>query len=299
MQNSWVTTGLRGRGGFYSVFAMLVLTCFPVLAAGTGLHNSSRTFTPPLEMQRADWNDPAEMDRVWQAALIRLPMPGGRILSTTVKELHTLELSGSMKFPTVIYLHGCSGIWAETYRRVDFLAANGYAVIAPPSLARKKYPKSCEPERFQGGLYRATLKIRQFDAGNAIKQAKLLPWVNADRVYLVGLSEGGITAATFRSDAKDTSVRARIVEGWTCHAVWGEYQGIHAPAGEAVLTLLAANDPWFQNPYTKGECTRFVNRRNDGSKSIVYTEGDLSYKHGLLEDKAVQAEVLEFLDVHQ
>ena len=299
MQNGLIIPGLRGMKRFHSILAVLVLACFPVLTAGTGLHNSSRTFTPPAEMQRADWNDPAEMERVWQAALVRLPMPDGEILSTTVGELRTLELDSHRVLPTVVYLHGCSGIWAGTYRRMDFLAANGYAVIAPPSLARKKYPRSCEPEKFVGGLYRGTLKIRQFDAGYAIRQAKLVPWVDADRMYLMGLSEGGITAATFRDDSGDTSVRARIVEGWTCNAGWREYRGIHAPEGEAVLTLLGANDPWFQNPYTKGKCTRFVNRRNDGSKSVVYTEGDLRDRHELLEDKAVQAEVLEFLDAHR
>lgn len=238
------------------------------------------------------------MERVWHAALVRIPRPGGGYVSTTVKELHTQDLGDIGKLPTVIFLHGCSGIWTGTYLRIDFLAANGYAVIAPPSMARKKYPKSCQPENYRGGFYRYTLKMRQFDAGYAIENAKTLPWVDASRVFLMGLSEGAITAATFRSKSGNASVRARIVEAWTCHATWSEYRGIHAPAGEPVLTLLAVNDPWFQNPYTRGECTGYVNRRKDGSKSIVYTQGSLSQKHALLEDEGVQAEVLKFLKVH-
>ena len=297
--NHLICAWLRGLSKSSYILALLALSLTPVIAVSTGLHNSSRTFTPVSEMNRADWNDPVEMERVWQAALVRIPKPGGKYLATTIKELHAHNLRGDGKLPAVIYLHGCSGIWEGTHMRIDFLAANGYAVIAPPSMARKKYPKSCEPEQLQGGLYRGTLRIRQYDAGYAIEKAKSLPWVDADRIFLMGLSEGGITVATFRSNSGDASVRARVIEGWTCQAGWREYRGIKAPEGEPVLTLLGANDPWFQNPYTGGECTGFVKKRNDGSKSVVYTQEDLSHKHGLLEDARVRAEVLNFLHAHQ
>ena len=139
------------------------------------------------------------------------------------------------------------------------------------------------------------MKIRHFDAGYAIEKAKALPWVDANHVFLMGLSEGGITTATFQSNSKGASVRALIVEGWTCQSVWHEYRGINAPEGETVLTLLGANDPWFQNPYNRGECTGFIKKRKDGSKSVVYTDEVLSHRHVLFEDERVQAEVLEFL----
>ena len=278
-----------------SILIFLALFLIPVIGIGSGLHNnSSRTFTPVYEMKPSDWNDPAELERVWQSALVRIPKPDGKFIATTVKELHNHNLEGSEKFSTVIYLHGCYGLWSGTYTRIDFLASNGYAVIAPPSMARKKYSKSCEPAEIQGGFYRDVLKIRHADAGYAIEKAKTLPWVDASRVFLVGLSEGGITTATFHG----SSVRARIVEGWTCQSVWGEYRGINAPEGEPVLTLLGAKDPWFQNPYMGGECTGFLKRRNDGSKSVVYTDDVLSHRHMLFEDERVRAEVLEFLRAH-
>ena len=298
MRNGLISTGLRDLKKPSSILVFLVLSLIPVIAAGSGLGNYSRTFIPVHEMTSKDWNDPAELERVWQAALVRIPKPDGKFIATTVKELHTHNLEGSEKFPAVIYLHGCSGVWNGTYMRIDFLASNGYAVIAPPSMARKKYSKSCDPVQIQGGFYRDVLKIRHFDAGYAIEKAKALPWVDANRVFLVGLSEGGITTATFRSDSKGASVRARVVEGWTCQSVWHEYRGINAPEGEPVLTLLGAKDPWFQNPYNRGECTGFIKKRKDGSKSVVYTDESLSHRHVLLEDERVQAEVLEFLRAH-
>ena len=280
-----------------SALFSLLLFLLAGMASGSGLNASMRTFTPAAEMRSEDWNDPVELERVWQAALVRIPDPKHGYIETTVEELHTLSFAHGKKFPTVVFLHGCSGIGKGTHTRINFLAANGYAVIAPPSMAREKYPQSCDRENLRSGLYRDTLKMRQFDAGYAIEKTKMLAWVDTRRVYLVGLSEGGIAAATFRSEYGKASVRARVVEAWTCHAGWDEYRGINAPADEPVLTLVASEDPWFQTPTTRGECTGFLDPGN-GSKSVVYTEADLRQRHALLEDERVQAEVLEFLAKH-
>ena len=287
----------RHQKASWAVLLYLMLFLCAGVASGSGLNNSTRTFTPAEEMRSEDWNDPAELERVWQAALVRIPNPGHGYIEATVGDLHTLQLDPGEKFPAVVFLHGCGGIGKGTYARINFLAANGYLVVAPPSMARKKYPQSCDREKFRGGLYRDTLKMRQYDAGYAIEKTKTLAWVDPDRVYLVGLSEGGITAATFQSQSGKASLRARVVEAWTCHAAWDEYRGINAPADEPVLTLLASEDPWFQGPTTRGECTGFLHPDN-GSKSVVYTEADLRQRHALLGDERVQAEVLDFLRKH-
>lgn len=265
--------------------------------AGTGLHNSTKAFTPSLEMRPSDWNDPAELERTWRAALVRIPGRGAGYLKTTMNDLIENRSSIQGRWPTVIYMHGCTGIWSGTYTRINLLAKNGYAVIAPASFAREKYPKSCDPENHTGGLYRPTLKMRQNDAGYAIAKAKKLPWVDRTNVFLMGLSEGGITTATFLSKAPGRSLRARIVEGWTCRAGWHEYRGIKAPDSEPVLTLVGLEDPWFQNSYNKGSCTGFLDKSN-GSKSVVYSKGYLRWRHELLEDKSVQRTVIDFLKEH-
>ena len=260
----------------------------------SGLHNSDKVFTDPSDMRQSDWSDPAEMERAWQAALVRIPKSSGGYVSTTIAELDGNGVSPEGVWPTVIYLHGCTGIWSGTKTRINFLARNGYAVVAPASLARLKYPQSCRSDTHQGGLYRPTLKMRQYDAGHAIAKAKTLPWVDNSNVFLMGLSQGGITTATFSSTNREHSLRARIVEGWTCHAGWNEYAGINAPESEPVLTLVGDKDPWFQNHWNKGSCGRFLSDSN-GSRSVVYSEGRLSTRHELLETQEVQQTVLEFL----
>ena len=265
---------------------------------GGGLHNSTKAFTPASEMKRSDWSDPAEMERAWLAARVRIPRPRGGYINTTMKELDSRTGSIAGSWPTIVYLHGCTGLWSGTYTRINFLARNGYAVIAPVSFARRKYPKSCDPGKHQGGFYRSTLLMRQHDAGYAIAKAKDLPWVDGDNVFLMGLSQGGITAATFFSTSPEKSLRARIVEGWTCHAGWAEYSGINAPDSEPVLTLVGSKDPWFQDPWTKGDCTRFIDPSN-GSRSVAYSSGYLSARHELLESGEVQETVLQFLERHR
>jgi len=265
---------------------------------GSGLNNSTKAFTSPSEMKSSDWSDPAELERAWLAARVRIPKPDGGYVRTTMGELNSGSRTIAGVWPTVIYLHGCAGVWSGTYTRIDFLARNGYAVIAPVSFARQKYPRSCSPEQHEGGLYRPTLYMRQHDAGHAIAKARELPWVDGDNVFLMGLSQGGITTATFFSTSPEKSLRGRVVEGWTCHAGWPEYGGINAPDNEPVLTLVGSQDPWFQDRWTKGDCTKFIDPSN-GSRSVVYSSGYLSARHELLESSEVQETVLEFLEQHR
>ena len=273
----------------------VLLLLYSSVLSGNGLNNQTKQFTPNSKMSSADWSSPDELHRTWQAALVRIPR-NQQVFAGQISDLPLEGVSVEKQLPTVIYLHGCSGIWWGTYIRLDFFAENGFAVIAPASFARAKYPKSCDPATKRAGLYRETLKMRQYDALNAIKNAKQLDWVDSRNVFLVGFSQGGITSATLSTNI-DTTVNARVIEGWTCHAGWSEYRGINAPVSEPVLALVADQDPWFQDSWTRGSCGRYMNSEN-GSRSMVYRTGSLMSKHSLLDDSDVQNRVLEFLHTH-
>ena len=284
-------------GPITSIFIAMssLLLLYSNFVSGNGLSNQTKQFTPNSMMSAIDWSSPDELGRTWQASLVRLPH-NHKVFAGQISDLPPEGLSVEKQLPTVIYLHGCSGIWWGTYIRLDFFAENGFAVIAPASFARAKYPKSCDPATKRAGLYRETLKMRQYDALNAIKNAKQLDWVDARNIFLVGFSEGGITSATVSTNI-DTTVNARVIEGWTCHAGWGEYRGSNAPVSEPVLALVADQDPWFQDSWTRGSCGRYMNSEN-GSRSVVYSSGSLKNKHSLLDDADVQNLVLEFLLAH-
>ena len=131
-----------------------------------------------------------------------------------------------------------------------------------------------------------------------LQRPRPFPWVDSSNVFLMGLSQGGITTATFSSSRPEHSLRARIVEGWTCHAGWTEYAGVNAPDSEPVLTLVGAKDPWFQQPWNRGSCGPFLSKTN-GSLSVVYSKGRLSTRHELLEEREVKKTVFDFLKKHR
>ena len=247
-----------------------------------------REGTPNSQMKPEDWADPDELKRTWDGAKVRIP------LDTEITKATMINLSNipeDKKFPTVIYMHGCNGFWPGTDRRVDFLAKLHFAVIAPNSFARKKVPNSCDPIRHRAGMYRPTLIMRQNEAAYAIRMARKLPWVDNNNIFLMGLSQGGITTATFSGEP----VKARVIEGWGCHAGWPEYHGLNAPATEPVLSLVGDKDPWFRNPILQGDCGEFM--LNDRSESVVFKSGAIRYEHELLESPEVKKIVKKFLNL--
>ena len=133
------------------------------------------------------------------------------------------------------------------------------------------------------------------DAENTILRAKELDWTDNSNIFLVGLSEGGITAATYYPKNVDSSVNGRVIEGWTCNAGWEEYKGLNTPYNEPVLSLVAKYDPWFQAEYLKGHCGQFMNS-NPLNKSLIVDDGtQLSKGHGLMHDSEIKKITLEFL----
>lgn len=276
---------------------LLLLFCILVGELyAVGISTTNRTFTSVEDMQATDWYSPDELERAWQHSIVRIPHGEG-ISETLMRDIEAKHFP-EITLPVIIYLHGCTGHIAGSIQRMEWLAKQGFIVIGPDSLARKKYPQSCDPYSLRGGLYRETLIMRQQDALYAVKQTRSLDWVDADNIFIVGHSEGGITAATMTGDSDEYRVNARVIEGWTCHAVgWEEYSGIKAPKSEPVMALVGEKDPWFQSEYTRGDCTSFIDKSN-GSQSIVISDGHLAYKHDLLLDHELQTKVIDFLREH-
>ena len=286
------TTGSLGGNAIKALLSLLLFAISAISFASERTHNGNTEFTAPSQMLISDWTDPKELDRVWQASIVMIPLAIDRHLESTINDIESVTFQNN-KYPTVILLHGCGGVWKGTYRRMEIFANNGFAVITPVSFARKKYPKSCDIVSKTSGLYRGIVNIRKNDAGYAIRKARELPWVDGENIFLVGHSEGAIIAATFND--LESAVNARVVESWTCDASWSEYGGINAPIDEPVLTLLAEHDPWLSKLSNgSGSCERYLDTTN-GSKSVVFKQAGIRERHELLGVEIVQQIVLEFL----
>jgi dienelactone hydrolase len=238
--------------------------------------------------------DDGELERTWQASRVYLPSPESTGFRTAgIGEIEALSAPDIRTArAVVVYAHGCDGLSRITDVTCRFLAQAGYIVIAPDGFARKDKPKSCNPATHQGGLHRAVLGWRQAEIRHALSHVSHISPLDDLPVILMGHSEGAIAVATLDT----VSVTARIVEGWTCHAGWPEYRGLHGDSGQPVLALVGTNDPWFGAAVLKGDCGTFM---DDGgaSRSIVFSEPNyLSGKHWLSADSDVQSEIIDFIE---
>jgi dienelactone hydrolase len=209
-----------------------------------------------------------EIDRTWSGGYIFYPKGArfrwGSIRDTLADAKATLA---GRRYPTIVYMHGCSGVdIASTLTAREFLLKGGFVVVMPNSFARRHKPVSCILAQHKGGLHRSVIFWRQDEARNAIREARRLPFVDPNNVFLVGLSEGAITTAT---TVDNEPVNARIVEGWTCHAGYPEYWGLPAPPSEPVLAMSVEDDPWFKRAFLQGDCGAFM-KYDNGSRSVVW-----------------------------
>ncbi len=239
--------------------------------------------------------DPKELERTWLAAWVFLPevsTEGYRQVTTA--ELPSLLEARETALPAIVFAHSCSGHFYASNVTGAFLAKAGFLVVMPDSFARENKPTSCIPAKHLGGLHRAVLGWRQAEMAYAIARLQQLPEIRKDAIFLMGFSEGGITTATFTGPP----LAGRIVEGWTCHAGWGEYRGLRGPKDEPLLTLVAAQDPWFRLPVLQGDCGAFMADRVQSRSLVVAEPPAMAKAHWLTKDKAIQAEVLAFLKRH-
>jgi dienelactone hydrolase len=205
-------------------------------------------------------NNPSELIRTFEHATIVIPkhinpadpFSSKRVLIDEVKniknELNNIPSDNAL--PLIIYLHGCYGRSPNDFPTFQFLARNGYAVLAPDSYAREYRPISCDPESRRGGLFRGALSFRLAEAKYAYDEAKKMQWVDKKNIFMMGFSEGGIATAKYSHGG----LAGRIIIGWTCNHLWPEYSGISGPQDEPILAVVASKDPWFSSPFVYGYC---------------------------------------------
>ena len=223
------------------------------------------------------FGDKPDLQRTWDAALVALPSVDGlpqrvATLNSTSVQRHLVKLKPGSKLPTVLFLHGCTGL-GET-ALLSSLAAKGYAVIAPDSMARRFRPLQCDPRNLKGGYNLFVYSFREAELIYALQRLSELPWVDPENLFLIGSSEGGVTAALYRGD----EFNARVIAQWTCTGA-PLVRGIAAPEGTPILAIVRSGDPWYDDRHAigqQGDCGRYLMDRL-GSRSILLKgSGELS-----------------------
>ncbi len=215
----------------------------------------------------------SDIARTFDQATILLPRRNGLgplagKLSDKAVRKYLSNLPSSRRYPTILYLHGCAG--QGDLAPLQAFAKAGFAVIAPNSFARRFRPLQCRPSERTGGQNIFVFDFRLVEISYALQRMAALPWVNNERLYLVGTSEGGVAAALYRGE----EFSARIIAQWTCHGA-PFIRGLAAPEGEPVLAIVRSDDPWYQPERTAGQlgdCSAFFKTPNR-SRSLIIDGG--------------------------
>jgi hypothetical protein len=134
--------------------------------------------------------------------------------------------------------------------------------------------------------------FRSAELTYALEQLPGLPWVDLDNLFLIGASEGAVTAALFRGDV----FNARVVTQWTCTGA-PLVAGIAAPRRTPVLAIVREHDPFYASantPGQQGHCGLYMADR-EGSQSLVVRAGVGGDAHDVLGDPRAVSAILDFL----
>ena len=190
---------------------------------------------------------PANLALTWQQAFV--VVPGSPVWKGRLPDMPALD----GKRPVALFMHGSSGLADFTEEFQTWLASIGIASIAPNSFAIADRLKYASPVPV--ALYERIHALRSAELANAIAQARSLPWVDADKIIVIGSSEGSVPVARLGAAP---GVAARVILSWSCEASYFvDGPRTATPKDAAVLTVIASRDPFFSplNPWNAGHAT--------------------------------------------
>ncbi len=241
--------------------------------------------------------DRSDLELTWQRGFLAVPdvISSSKETSFITDQGRLQRLAGSgMKFPVVIYMHGCNGMGDRDRKVMSRIAKQGYLVLAPNSLARRFRPVRCDglnQTSSDGFFY--VFDFRQEEINYAVQElldtrGTWKNWIDPDNLFLMGVSEGGLATAHYRGDM----FKARIITQWTCH---GDtiVRGLSGPDTTPILSVVRKDDPWYRTPGQSGDCGAFFGDKRPGSESVVLADGD---GHDVLRDDQVVQRIIDFLN---
>lgn len=215
----------------------------------------------------------ADIAKTWTHARVYLPNVPSYVRPT--------DVSVAQKLPTVVLLHGCTGLTAGIARWARTLTSAGYGVVSPDSFARSYRWSNCDPKTYLGGAFPAAGTMRQEEIEYALKTLRAAPWADERNLFLMGHSEGGGAVALWQGGG----FKAQIISGSRCQ------RGLLAPPTIPVIVIGFVHDPWHGN-YRRTCAIRFGGRE---SASEVLLPGS---GHDTSQSREAQRAVLDFLRAH-
>jgi dienelactone hydrolase len=167
--------------------------------------------------------------------------PGPRITGTLRKP------DGAGPFPAVVLMHGCGGVQPGNEVWANDLQTWGYVTLLVDSFGPRGLTEICTNFR------RLSVLDRTLDAYGALHYLRTLPFVEHQRIALMGWSHGGmvvLASITEHRRPQEGGFRAGVALYPYCNP----YSGMYAP----VLILIGDADDWTP----AARCDVFKNHPN-------------------------------------
>jgi dienelactone hydrolase len=112
------------------------------------------------------------------------------VATTSSIEGYLSKPDGDGPFPVVVYLHGCTGLAKSARERISGLLTGwGYVSLAVDSFSTRGIEQACD----------RPMPDRQADAWGAMLYLSKLPFVDRERIAVLGSSQGAIIAMRLAS----------------------------------------------------------------------------------------------------
>jgi dienelactone hydrolase len=153
-------------------------------------------------------------------------------------------------FPAVVIMHDCSGLGPRSSgapnRWAKLLIERGYVVVIPDSFSTRGFPDGVctdsSPNRVE-----VSPPMRVKDAYAALAHARALPYVNGERIGIMGGSHGGSTTLNAMVSPEERAGFAAAVALYPACGVriggWYGNGGVYRPAAP-LLILIGEKDDW-------------------------------------------------------
>jgi dienelactone hydrolase len=256
---------------------MIVMTALAILAGAVAVsaQDNAQDGAPDIALEAAK---PAARAVPLSLDGTRVEIPSGDGAPTLTGYLYRPRPDGpaatdAAPRPAVVLMHGCSGLINPRTGRffalyqpwVRALNADGYVALVVDSAGSRGLGQTCSPPQAAGAMWRA----RPSDAYAALAYLAAQPSVRADRVALMGWSQGGgatLIALNARTSARTSpagqAALARLPHDFRTAVAFypgacsEAFQARTMPAGEAqgwtsqvpLLVLSGDADTWTQLP---------------------------------------------------